>query len=263
MIVKKYVILITIIIPLITSAQTHAIFLDDTVLYHKDSGIYWLNDSLPDGRWTLYDVYRKDSMSIKNLNDHVLLSEAFNGGLRQGKSYIYKYSYNKRRPSLYLLFTIDYQNGKIEGEFVEYQSNGVPAYEWSVSNNQLNGLCVTYDMKPKNHGKVVTISFFENDSLIRWNDYKNGYKLVGKGTRLKNGYIEYSIFENNTLKYKYYFKNYHLIRYYEYTNSQAKEIVCDGPFYPVNMGVLVSGVIYPDSEHEWIYMFHCIKSHQK
>lgn len=245
-----------IVLTLIAHAQTHVVFLDDTLFYHTISGSYWFNDSLSDGRWDLYDVYRKDSMSIKKWSDHLLLSEAFNAGLRHGRSYRYRYSYDKKRRSLFLSMIVDYQNGEIDGEFVLYRSAGEPAYEWSISNNQLHGLCVTYDMKPQNYGKVLTISFFDKDSLIGWNDYKNGKEIVGRGVRLNDGNIEYSIFENNNLKYKCYYKDYYLVKYHEYS-TQTVEKVCDGPFHPINMKDFIFCIYLPQYlDNVWSYKFY-------
>ncbi len=254
---------------LTTYAQTYAVFLDDTLIYHIDksnySYKYQFNDSLSDGNWVLYDLYRKDSLSVKKLDEHILLSETFKGRLRHGRSYWYKYSYSTRRhPHLYLSMTIDYQDGKIEGMIVKYQSDGVPAYEWSVSNNQLDGICVTYDTDPQYSGTLLTISYFEKDSLIRWNDYKNGYELIGEGKRLNDEIIEYTIFENNKLKYKCYYKNYYLERYYEYSDYQVVKKADYGPFYPVNMRDSIFGIYHPRyTKYEWMYWFYVVLSHQE
>ncbi len=249
-------------------AQSHAVFLDDTLYYRIDTRSscckYQFKDSLSDGNWILYDISRKDSVSIKQLNEHILLSESFNGGLRHGRSYRYRYSYGKKKRSLYLATIIDYQKGKIDGEIVQYRAAGEPVYKWSVSNNQLNGLCVTYDMEPECYGKISTISYFENDSLIRWEEYNDGKELVGKGVRLDDEHIEYFIYENNVLKYKCYYKNYYLEKYHEYLNDQVTERVHYGPFHLINMKDFIYGIIYPQySKYEWTYMFYIVKSRQE
>lgn len=263
--------LLTIILSfvLITCAQTHAVFLDDTLLYHIVNSSfdcnYQFNDSLSDGKWVLYDIYRKDSLSVNKLSEHILLSETFTGGLRNGRSYRYRYSYNKkRRPCLFLAMTIDYEQGNMEGEIVKYQSPGIPAYTWSVSNNQLNGLCITYDIDPEKTGNVLTVSYFEKDSLIRWNDYKDGYELIGKGIRLNDGSIEYFIYEDHMLKYKCYYKNYYLEKYYEYLNPESSEKEHYGPFRPINMKDFIYSVYYPlYTKYSWIYWFDVAKSIQE
>lgn len=253
----------------VTRAQSHAVFLDDTLYYRIDTRStcckYQFKDSLSDGNWILYDICRKDSISTKQLNEHILLSESFSGGLRHGRSYRYRYSYGKKKKrSLYLATIIDYRHGKIDGEVVEYLNTGDPVYKWSVSDNQLNGLCVTYDIEPGYYGKILTISYFENDSLMRWDEYYDGKELVGKGVRLDDEHIEYSIYENNVLKYKCCYKNYFLEKYHEYLNNQATERVYYGPFYPINMKDFMYSIYYPQyTKYLWIHWFDVIKSRQE
>ena len=253
----------------VARAQSHAVFLDDTLYYRVDTRSicckYQFKDGLSDGNWILYDIYRRDSVSTKRLNEHILLSESFSGGLKHGRSFRYRYSYGKKhKRSLFLATITDYKQGVIDGEAVQYLSSGDPVYKWSVSNNQLNGLCVTYDIEPGYYGNILTISYFENDSLIRWNEYKDGKELVGKGVRLDDEHFEYFIYENNVLKYKCCYKNYYLEKYHEYLNDQVTERVYYGPFYPINMKDFINGIVYPQySKYEWTYRFYVIKSRQE
>ena len=51
----------------VARAQSHAVFLDDTLYYRVDTRSicckYQFKDVLPDGNWILYDIYRRDSVS--------------------------------------------------------------------------------------------------------------------------------------------------------------------------------------------------------
>ena len=113
-------------------------------------------------------------------------------------------------------------------------------------------------------GKWVLYDIYRKDSLIRWNDYKDGYELIGKGIRLNDGSIEYFIYEDHMLKYKCYYKNYYLEKYYEYLNPESSEKEHYGPFRPINMKDFIYSVYYPlYTKYSWIYWFDVAKSIQE
>jgi len=231
-------------------AQTHTIFIDDTIFFtqkspHSYFGEYnvTFKDSLSDGRWILHNLQRKDS--LRKSNETIILTAEYRNFQKNGIFNYYGYHIDKGKKKRkgtkyknYVKFSEAYQNDVLNGLVIEkqhgYNQTPTALKETRYENGKKNGLEVVYNYQAEYAGFLRGVNYYRNDTVIEWFNYFHDYKniIAGHGLKPNNNedyvYSEYN--PNGALKAKYYYFNGNLSKYEKIDESQLLMIEMEGEF---------------------------------
>jgi hypothetical protein len=210
-------------------AQTHVIFLDDSMYYSKINtrtyyGSYKIDfkDSLEDGLWIMHYLYKKDSCLANDST--IILKGSYKNNVKQGVFYTYEYDYKflkikfKRviKKINYIAITEIYDNGLLNGLCV------YPGRTTMYKNGKKEGIEYVTDID--NRICTLEVNIYSNDTLIKWYEY-NYNLLTHIGKRIGNQEYKIITFNKNGIKeYEFYYKDENLYKYFKfYPNGQIEK----------------------------------------
>ncbi|HQB20267.1 MAG TPA: hypothetical protein PK495_06770 [Bacteroidales bacterium] len=210
-------------------AQTHVIFLDDSMYYSKINtrtyyGSYKIDfkDSLEDGLWIMHYLYKKDSCLANDST--IILKGSYKNNVKQGVFYTYEYDYKflkikfKRviKKINYIAITEIYDNGLLNGLCV------YPGRTTMYKNGKKEGI----EYVPSTDDRICTleVNIYSNDTLIKWYEYDYNV-LLQIGERIGNQEYKAIVFNKNGIKeYELYYKDEDLYKYFKfYPNGQIEK----------------------------------------
>ncbi len=161
-------------------AQNKHVFLEDSLYYRenvqKTAGDYpiLLNDSLDDGTWFLYNVYRKDSGFYND--EKIIMTGTFLNYQKNGVFIIFNYDqYDKSKISEYKT----YKNNELNG-LSFYRLFDMFYKEINYLQGKKHGLEVIHFLSGPYQGLVQEIRYYSFDTLMDWKVY-NGTYLIYHG----------------------------------------------------------------------------------
>jgi antitoxin component YwqK of YwqJK toxin-antitoxin module len=195
-------------------AQTHVIFLDDSMYYSKINtrtyyGSYKIDfkDSLEDGLWIMHYLYKKDSCLANDST--IILKGSYKNNVKQGVFYIF-YSLK------YIAITEIYDNGLLNGLCV------YPGRTTMYKNGKKDGI----EYVPSTDDRICTleVNIYSNDTLIKWYEYDYNV-LLQIGERIGNQEYKAIVFNKNGIKeYELYYKDEDLYKYFKfYPNGKIQK----------------------------------------
>lgn len=210
-------------------AQTHVIFLDDSMYYSKINtrtyyGSYKIDfkDSLEDGLWIMHYLYKKDSCLANDST--IILKGSYKNNVKQGVFYTYEYEPKflkikfKRviKDIKYIAITEIYDNGLLNGLCV------YPGRTTMYKNGKKEGIEYVTDID--NRICTLEVNIYSNDTLIKWYEYDYNV-LLQIGERIGNQEYKAIVFNKNGIKeYELYYKDEDLYKYFKfYPNGKIQK----------------------------------------
>jgi len=231
-------------------SQKVNIFLDDslyikikkTTLSFGDFKVE-LKDTLPDGKYYLYNLRRNDSAKMSESN--LIMIGEYKNNLKNGEFYQYV-KYNEKDASI-LRRIENYKNGIFDG-FQGDLSDYVPLkFYYNFKDGKLNGpqlVMCKYYVKRKPIFYLCKILNYDNDTLVSWIEFYNNENVYIRvnGNLLHGGAIAYEYNIKGEITRKIAFDEGQILWIENYDNMIISEkiIYNDNPYGGATFGFGIS-----------------------
>lgn len=204
-------------------AQTINVFKDNSdFVIRKNKTLFYdeypfeLRDSLPDGKYFLYNLLERDSAQISVNN--IIMSGSYKNKIKDGSFYYYKGYHSNNN----VLFVINnYKCGLLDGFQAEKFNASWNKCFLNYCSGKKCGSQVFFEKvieKQKSIWKIIRIETFNQDTLKDWKEfYSNGNVFRhGNGSIQFDSTIVDQYDEQGRLKAKFLFKSGHVVWIEEY-----------------------------------------------
>jgi hypothetical protein len=165
-----------------SQVDTIEIYLEDSCFYRYESGLsfsdvwerkdttqvynylssggvyYFLVDSLDDGFYEFYDIYKEDVSKI-NKSDHLVITGAFQNNKREG---VFTY----RNSNVFKMLT--FKKGVVHGKVIEYLNDRI-LYSGEYKNGKKHGYF--FFQEREGRPQYIQISYYENGERVNFETF--------------------------------------------------------------------------------------------